>query len=120
MNIGERIREYRRKRQMTQKTLAEMIGKEASFISHIERNARNLSVKVLHSIAKVLEISPLEILSAGTSDLEKCVEKMTRLNPSQLSKFNEYLDYLIELDKQNEDEGKLNTLSGWQKENDVY
>lgn len=96
MNTGERIRTYRRKKQMTQRKLAEMVGKEASFISHIERNARNLSVRMLHSIAKVLEISPYEIISEGSNEFETCVEKMTRLDRENLSKMNEYLDFLFQ------------------------
>lgn len=96
MNIGERIRTLRRQKQLTQRKLAELIGKEASFISHIERNARNVSVRMLHSIATVLEISPIEILSLGTSEFEKCIEKMTRLDEAHLRKMSDYLDYLIQ------------------------
>lgn len=96
MNVGERIRICRRKRQLTQKKLAEMVGKEASFISHIERNARNVSVRMLHAIAKVLEISPLEILSLGANEFERCVEKLSRLDETNVKKVNDYVDYLTQ------------------------
>lgn len=95
MNIGDRIRTLRIKRQMTQKKLAELIGKEASFISHIERNARNISLRVLQSIARELGISPIEIISMGANDFEKCVEKMSKLDETGLRKVNDYLDFLV-------------------------
>ncbi len=96
MTLGDKIRALRRQKQFTQKRLAEAIGTEASFISHIERNARNVSVRMLHSIAKALEISPIEILSGGTDDFELCVEKITRLNEANLRRIKDYAEYLLQ------------------------
>jgi len=94
MNIGHRIRTVRQKKKLTQKKLAEMIKKEPSFVSHIERNSRNVSVKLLHQIAQALEISPIEILSMGTNEFEKCIEKMVLLDEESLKKLNDYIDFL--------------------------
>ncbi|MBI4971958.1 MAG: helix-turn-helix transcriptional regulator [Candidatus Omnitrophica bacterium] len=96
MNLGERIRTLRRQKQLTQKKLAELIGKEASFISHIERGARNVSVHLLHAIANGLEITPIEILSGGTNEFERCIQKISRLNEEGLRKTNEYVDFLLQ------------------------
>ena len=102
MTLGERIRTLRRQKRLTQKELAKIIGKEASFISHIERGARNVSVRLLHSIAKGLEISSIEILSGGTSEFERCVQKISRLNEESLRKTNEYLEFLIQTQNRKE------------------
>jgi len=110
MNVGERIRIFRRKRQLTQRKLAELVGKEASFISHIERNARNVSVRMLHSIANVLEISPHEILSAGSNEFEQCVEKISKLDDGNVKKVNDYVDYLFQ--SQVRREGQNVTITG--------
>ena len=96
MTLGERIKALRKQKKLTQKELAKIIGKEASFISHIERGARNVSVRLLHSIAKGLEISSFEILIGGTNEFERCVQKISKLNEESLRKMNEYVDFLIQ------------------------
>ncbi len=134
MNIGEKIKTMRRKKRLTQAKLAELIGREASFVSHIERNARNVSVRLLSSIATVLEISPIELLSMGTSSFDHCVEKLRLLDESNMNKVDEYLDFLVqtqaksmakklEHDKANEKiktETELRALNKRQNENDIY
>ena len=94
MDIGTRIREIRKKKRITQRKLAEVIGKEASFISHIERNSRNVSIRLLDQLAKALEVSPIEILAMGTTEFEQCIHKMVTLNEETLKKLNEYINFL--------------------------
>lgn len=60
--IGNRIREIRKSRKITQAQLAEMSGIEPSNISHIERAATKLSLPTLINISNALEVTLDEIV----------------------------------------------------------
>lgn len=62
VSIGKRIRETRKKKNLTQALLAEISGVEPSHISHIERAATKLSLPTLVSIANALEVSLDELV----------------------------------------------------------
>lgn len=55
--IGNRIKEFRIKKNWTQAKLAEESGIEPSNISHIERAATKVSLPTLFSIANALDVS---------------------------------------------------------------
>lgn len=55
--IGERIRAYRNKMNITQAQLGEQSGVEPSNISHIERGATKVSLPTLIKIANTLGVS---------------------------------------------------------------
>lgn len=61
--IGQRIRYIRRMRYITQAQLAELVGCSVSFIGHIERGTRKLSVETLYQICNSLQISADFILN---------------------------------------------------------
>lgn len=61
--MGRRIRQRRRWLEMTQEKLAEAVGVCTSFIGHIERGSRKLSVETLWAICKALEISMDDIVA---------------------------------------------------------
>lgn len=63
--IGRRIRTLRQERKMTQEQLAEKAGISLSFIGHIERGSRKLSVETLYKLVDALDCSPGEILGLG-------------------------------------------------------
>jgi len=60
--IGLRIRRLRRNQGLTQEQLAERAGISLSFLGHIERGTRVLSVATLCSIAAALQCSADELL----------------------------------------------------------
>ena len=62
--LGERVRQYRKEMQLTQEELAVKIGMSASFLGHIERGTRILSVDTLVSLCHVLGCTPNDLLSA--------------------------------------------------------
>lgn len=64
-SIGLRIRYLRRQRHWTQETLAERAGISPSFLGHIERGSRKLSVETLNRIALALNCSADELLGTG-------------------------------------------------------
>ena len=60
--IGNRIREIRKRKHLTQANLAEISGVEPSNISHIERAATKLSLPTLINIANALETTLDELV----------------------------------------------------------
>ena len=56
-DIGIIIRRQREYAGMTQEQLGEACGLSASFVGHIERGSRKLSVESLYKVASVLHVS---------------------------------------------------------------
>ena len=54
---GEKIREYRMKRKLSQEQLAFKANLHRAYIGHIERGEKNIGLKNLEKIAKALDIS---------------------------------------------------------------
>ena len=61
--IGQRIRKYRKARQLSQEQLAEQIGISTTHMSHIETGNTKLSLPVLVQLAKSLEVQADDLLS---------------------------------------------------------
>ncbi len=61
-SIGDNIRKYRRKKNLTQKQLGVLLGLSNTYLSDIENNRTNPSIKTLKKVAKALEISYIELL----------------------------------------------------------
>lgn len=55
--LGKRVRIRRNILDITQASLAEMIGVSTSFVGHIERGTRKLSVETLYLLCKALDTS---------------------------------------------------------------
>jgi transcriptional regulator with XRE-family HTH domain len=62
--LGRRIRSERRRQELTQEKLAEMADISDSFMGHIERGGRTLSVETLARIANALNLS-IEYIVCG-------------------------------------------------------
>ncbi len=73
--IGNRIRENRKLKHMTQSALAEKSGVEPSNISHIERAATKVSLPTLIHIANALEVSLDELVTGSLIKCEHIVVK---------------------------------------------
>ena len=61
MKIGDVIASFRRKKRIDQKEMAKSLCISASYLSQIENNSRNASLKLLIEIAKYFDI-PLSTL----------------------------------------------------------
>lgn len=66
VKIGRTVKRYRHWNELTQAQLAELIGVSTSFVGHIERGSRKLSVDTLCAICRALGVSSDKIL-----DLDK-------------------------------------------------
>jgi transcriptional regulator with XRE-family HTH domain len=62
--LGKRIRAERRKQDLTQEKLAEMAEISDSFMGHIERGGRTLSIETLAKLANALSLS-IEYIVCG-------------------------------------------------------
>lgn len=60
--LGRRIRARRRALNLTQEKLAEAADISASFLGHVERGTRNLSLETLLALCDALGASPDELL----------------------------------------------------------
>ena len=63
--IGRRIKAQRIARKMTQAVLAEKANISLSFLGHIERGTRKLSVETLFAICKALNCSADMLMDTG-------------------------------------------------------
>jgi transcriptional regulator with XRE-family HTH domain len=84
--VGERIREIREKRGMTQDKLAEAAGLSKSFLSEVENDKSNISSQILLRIANELGAS-MDYLLDGT--VKEALDKEPVVIPSALSKYAE-------------------------------
>ena len=57
MDVGALIKQARLEKGYTQEELADKIGVSTSFIGHIERGSRKLSVETLYALCKALDTS---------------------------------------------------------------
>ena len=65
--IGQRIRQARKQKKMTQEDLAEQIGVSIAFLSRIERGSSQINLKRLTQICNILGTTEGEILNGVSS-----------------------------------------------------
>lgn len=54
--LGKRVQHYRKELGITQEKLEELTGLDRSYISGVERGARNPSIKNISKLAKALKV----------------------------------------------------------------
>ena len=68
-DLGQKIREVRRERHMTQTELAQAAGISAAFLGHIERGSRIASLETLVLLCNALKTDANTLLSANLTHL---------------------------------------------------
>ena len=82
--IGKRIKDLRKKNQMTQEQLAEAVDVDISYISKIENNhVRNISLSLACELAAVLQVSLSYLVGESTESQTMDEENMKRAQPSK-------------------------------------
>ena len=76
--LGERIRTMRRARKLTQVELGELTNISPSFIGHIERGTRVMSVETLMALSHALECTPNELLGVESAPVEPNLPQLLR------------------------------------------
>ena len=60
--IGERLKQVRTRRLLTQEELAEKAGISAATVVNIERNNQEPQFRTIRKLAKALDVDPTELL----------------------------------------------------------
>jgi transcriptional regulator with XRE-family HTH domain len=73
MNLGDSIREVRKKRLLTQRELAEKLGVTNTYLSAVENGSRKPSRKLLSKICESLDVeeSVLQFLAIDESTIDQ-------------------------------------------------
>ncbi|NMG75776.1 helix-turn-helix transcriptional regulator [Aromatoleum diolicum] len=66
--LGRRVREIRDRRGMTRKLVAREAGVSERHLAHLEAGDGNVSIVLLHNIARALNVSLIELLAPETED----------------------------------------------------
>lgn len=91
MNIGKKIKKYRKLKKLTQKQLANQIEISEMSIRRYERGERQPTIDVLNLIANALDIDTSELLVSP----EDYSEDIRPFVPASLYKGKEYTDNLF-------------------------
>lgn len=97
--IGNRIRQYREKKKLTQKQLADMIGVSNSRVSNWEKGINRPDADIIADICRALDVSPSVLLDVRLStdelnDKERKIIKAYRVK----SDLQKAVDILLGID----------------------
>ena len=104
INIGNRIREFRKERGISAKEIAISLGVSSSFISGIEKGTNKCSLETLDKICTILGVSlaeffadkalahPTEKQVLLTPEVRQVIEKVKKLSPRQIKILNAVLN----------------------------
>ncbi len=73
--IGERLKQARMNKNLTQEKLAEQLDVSIAFLSRIERGSSFISLKRLNQICSILDVSEGEILNGVSKDSNTYLNK---------------------------------------------
>ena len=91
--LGQRIKVKRKDLRMTQEDLAEKVGISSSFMGHIERGSRVLSVDTLRRLCVVLDVSADDLLGLKYDHI------MSRLTDEDLELAQTLLQHTLDIVK---------------------
>jgi transcriptional regulator with XRE-family HTH domain len=63
--FGDKLRELRLERGLTQERLAELAQLDRTYVSGVERGRRNVSLSNIHRLALALDVPASELLEPG-------------------------------------------------------
>lgn len=75
LSLGKRIRDLRRKKNLSQENLAYEIGIDRTYIASVENGKRNVSIKIMEKFWKYFKLTPSEffddpVFHLGADDAE--------------------------------------------------
>lgn len=82
--IGQRLKEVRKRRHLTQAAVAEQLGIHPNSYGNFERATENISLSMLLRCCSVLGISPGDLLNDCTPDLQKQYLSATALQNAEM------------------------------------
>lgn len=91
MDVGQRVNELRLNRKMTAKELASKVGVTPAFISALEHQSTNVSLKTLTKICQTFDMSLAEFFTFEPSSIEPnlilLLEQLSREQQTYLAEF---------------------------------
>lgn len=99
--IGQRIRNYRTQKGLSQEKLAELAGCHPTYIGQLERGEKNATLESLEKIASAMDISLSELFdklgkSGGNNIAAKCYDLVASKNEAEQKQLYKMLQ---EMDK---------------------
>lgn len=99
--IGQRIRNYRTQKGLSQEKLAELAGCHPTYIGQLERGEKNATLESVEKIASAMDISLSEIFdklgkSGGNNIAAKCYDLVASKNEAEQKQLYKMLQ---EMDK---------------------
>ena len=99
--IGQRIRNYRTQKGLSQEKLAELAGCHPSYIGQLERGEKNATLESVEKIASAMDISLSELFdklgkSGGNNIAAKCYDLVASKNEAEQKQLYKMLQ---EMDK---------------------
>ena len=85
MNIGNKIKELRKRRNMSQEKLGHELGVSQAMIAQYETGKRNPKIKTIMKIASILEVGPFELMSVDEYETLTSKYSVTKLISSKTS-----------------------------------
>lgn len=99
--IGQRIRNYRMQKGLSQEKLAELAGCHPTYIGQLERGEKNATLESVEKIASAMDISLSELFdklgkSGGNNIAAKCYDLVASKNEAEQKQLYKMLQ---EMDK---------------------
>lgn len=97
-NLGDRIKDLRKSRELTQCSLAKFVEVDVNHISQIERGTRYPSIPLLYKLSEVLRYPVMEFFNNPNNEVDAKIDNINRLlkeNPSKVTEFEKILLALI-------------------------
>ena len=99
--IGQRIRNYRTQKGLSQERLAELAGCHPTYIGQLERGEKNATLESVEKIASAMDISLSELFdklgkSGGNNIAAKCYDLVASKNEAEQKQLYKMLQ---EMDK---------------------
>lgn len=98
-NFGQRIKEIRKQRGLSQEELAELVNIEQNTLSYIETGNNFCKAETLEKIISALEVSPNELFEFGhlknQNELLSEINKILQNNPDKIQEFYKILKAII-------------------------
>ena len=73
--LGQRIRQARMAKHLTQNNLAEELDVSVAFMSRVERGTTHINLKRLNQICKLLDVSEGELLNGSSNNSDTYLNK---------------------------------------------
>ena len=103
--IGQRIRNYRTQKGLSQEKLAELAGCHPTYIGQLERGEKNATLESVEKIASAMDISLSELFdklgkSGGDNIAAKCYDLVASKNEAEQKQLYKMLQEMDKYKKQ--------------------